>query len=116
MVLVSNSSETGILNFTLDIYEGDYVTGSPPLPTSQAYVDGNSIVYDEAYNKAVKADVNEHIYDKTDPSNVVSKVIPLSTVQAYSGEYFFVGTEGSAIYDSTQTEPDLTKIKDKLGI
>ena len=80
------------------------------------WISTNYFTIDEAYDLAVKADTGDYIYDDTDPSNVVGKVIPIS--DANYGDYFFVSlTKGlTAIYETPQTGTNLVKIKKEFNI
>ena len=44
-----NSSTTGTINYKVSVYEGDYVTGNPPLPTTGVFETGNSIIREHLY-------------------------------------------------------------------
>lgn len=61
------------------VYEGDYVTGNSPLPTSGQPVIGNSLIQSTKRLDLVTADALTTVrdYDNSDPDNVVALVVPV---------------------------------------
>ena len=103
---------------SIAIYPSNIFTNplTDPLPTSGEFVQGNTWKLDPAYDLAVKADVNDYAYEDTDPTEVVSKLLPCD--DHIYGDYLFVSlTKGIvAMYETAQTEPNYTKILKSMGL
>lgn len=89
------------------VYEGDYVTGSPPLPTSQQAVVGNSWIWNDLYNDVFTTDTPENTVDKANNQN---KVIPFAEANIKSDQVFVnLDTPAIAYTETSLEEPCYTK-------
>jgi len=91
-------------------YEGDYVTETPPLPTSGAIVVGNSLILEDDYNHMHIADQAEIWIDQTSHLNKVKEIATLLSIE--NNQSFYNSTEQSfGFYQTALIEPCLSKAK-----
>ena len=77
---------------------------------------GEYIKFDTAYDKLVKADTTDVLFNDADATEVVSKVLPYED-SVYNDQIFISATNGIiAVYDEAQTEPCFSKIALKLDL
>ncbi|MCP4321813.1 MAG: hypothetical protein GY787_08195, partial [Alteromonadales bacterium] len=83
--LLPNATTSGNVTFEIAVYEGDYVTGSPTLPTSNEVVTGNSVILADKYNGITKYDTNR-IQTETDGTG---KVLPIADMLHITNNQMF---------------------------
>ncbi len=108
--ILSGVIATEEVTFKLSIYEGDYVTLSPPLPTSGVFESGNSIILDQPYDGITQYDLNR-ILTELDGT---PKLITFDDSSAITNNQLFINKETKQIgfFSTPLTGDCLVKAED----
>ena len=99
-----------------------YECNSIPDPLPSGWEVGNSFVLDEAYDLAVKADTTDTLFDDTDPSNVIPKVVAIADLPNVINDQMFFEKDESGklitmgIYKEPLTGECLAKAQNFFNI